>query len=289
MGIIFKFVFITYTLLNLRDFYIAPRPVENGLLLTGPKFQGIYLLRLSDTTVSKIADGNAFSLRISYDGTRILFNNADTVVLYDVIKGHISRFFANRLLGYPVFLNDSSILIPTRDKAVLLSEDLNNVKEAYSFSYSYASSAHNLVAFQRNDSIFLFDFNKNQVKLLKGGDAVYYMPEISPDGRYVSYLKLGEGIYVLNLDTGEEIFIGKGGNVSWHPSSKFLVFSLLLDDGHDIISGDLYVYDLEQKTTKKFTETVDIYEHLPAFSRDGKEIYFSTIDGKIGVIPFEVK
>ncbi|MGB9823846.1 MAG: TolB family protein [Candidatus Hydrothermia bacterium] len=289
MGIIFKFLFISYTLLNLGDFYIAPRPVENGLLLTGSKFQGIYLLRFSDTTVSKIADGNAFSLRISSDGTKILFNNSDTVVLYDMNKGKISRFFSNRLLGYPVFLNDSSILIPNQGRAVLLTEDLNNVKEIYSFSYSYASSAQNLVAFQRNDSIFLFDLNKNQVKLLKGGDGIYYMPEISPDGRYISYSKLGEGIYVLNLNSGEQIFIGKGGNVSWHPSSKFLVFSLLLDDGHDITSGDLYVFDLERRIAIKFTETMDVYEHLPVFSLDGKGIYFSTIDGKIGVIQFEIK
>ena len=106
------------------------------------------------------------------------------------------------------------------------------------------------------------------------GDDKFYRPQLSPDGRKLIYQGLATGIHMRYVGSGRTISVGPGNHPAWFADSRRIVFDLSLDDGLDILSADLFMYDLRDGRRRQLTHTEDVIEMHPSPSPDGTAIAF---------------
>lgn len=121
--------------------------------------------------------------------------------------------------------------------------------------------------------------NGEELKITDGGDS-YYDPSLSPGGSKVAYEGLTTGLKIKDMETGEVTDIGQGSNAQWTPDGEGLVYQYTQDDGHQIISGDIYYADVNTGEVFNITDTPDIIELNPRISPDGRYIIYE-VDGQI--------
>ncbi len=111
-------------------------------------------------------------------------------------------------------------------------------------------------------------------------------PEISPDGKRLAFMSNRSGspeIWLTESDGSNPIQltrIGSGagavGSPRWSPESERIVF-----DAHqgDPSGQDIWVVDVSGAPPRNLTNTPEVYEGRPAFSSNGRAIYYRVNDG----------
>jgi dipeptidyl aminopeptidase/acylaminoacyl peptidase len=69
--------------------------------------------------------------------------------------------------------------------------------------------------------------------------------------------------------------------LSWHPGGKLLAYSCHKKDGKGYAvstNTDIYIYDLETKQTRNFTNGMMGYDNAPLYSPDGKSLAWSSME-----------
>ncbi|MEO0236102.1 MAG: hypothetical protein ABIM02_05185 [candidate division WOR-3 bacterium] len=278
------FVFLL-SVVNLNEYLMAPRFLGDKIIVCGAKFQGIYLWEPGTARVKKLIDADGFHVAFSSSGTKLAARKEGDVIVYDILRKRMVKRIRGDFTGYPVFLGEK-LLVPEEKSTLVFDENLIGSGKL-PFSFTYGTAGNDKLAFSRNDSIFLFDFKKHELKIVRGGDGIYFMPIISPDGNYIVYSKLGYGLYLYDIEKGNEIFVSKGGNPSWRSDSKVFVFSIVEDNGEDITGADLYVYRISDGKVIQLTHSRDVFELLPSFSPDGKKVVYNTFEGKIDFVLYK--
>ncbi len=230
--------------------------------------------------------GDFIRPRFSPDGQDVLFTKAQYHGIYLVsINGGDVRELSGELSGYDVrWSADGTKLIVRID-----GED-----RVIDLSGADAGSADglSLVAepvVSRNDNIYLVDPDSgDETPLTNGGDS-WFSPQISPDGNKVAYEGLTTGIQIKDLKTGEITDIGQGNGAQWTPDGSGLIYQYAQDDGHDVISGDIYYARADGSGLFNITNTPDIIELHPMISPCGRYVTYE-VDGQVFIADlFEVQ
>jgi Tol biopolymer transport system component len=102
--------------------------------------------------------------------------------------------------------------------------------------------------------------------------------EVSPDGKKVVFQVRGKGLHVINADGTGLKQIGFGERASWMPDNRFVVASVVEDDGHVITGGELFAVDVNDGTYHPLTTHTDMTALTPDVSPDGKFVLFENPD-----------
>lgn len=105
-------------------------------------------------------------------------------------------------------------------------------------------------------------------------DKVYYLPVSSPDGSAFVVECLDGRLYLGHAEQEALQDLGPGSYPSFVRDGRALLFERTADDGHRLVSGDLYLMDLETLTTVPLTQTPDRIERRPAMAADGRTVFF---------------
>jgi len=112
----------------------------------------------------------------------------------------------------------------------------------------------------------------------------YRFVQISPDGcKFIGNNSRGDvivfdttGYEIANLGRGEILSEGRSGN--WSPDSKKIAYNLATDDGHYILTSDLFLTNCNGSGKVQITDTQDELEFGPVWSPDGSKIAYWTGD-----------
>ncbi len=270
---------------ELGDFYILSDVLSTDtLVLSGPKYSGIYLFSIDKKELKKISELSGFKLAISPSKKEILTRSEGSIVLIDLEGDKLFEINEKGNVGYPIWLDENRFAYPLNGAIKIYDLKNSSVKRVKGINTSWISWNGKYFVCQEMDSIFLVSLEGKKWKI-SVDDGKCYAPEFSPDGRYVLYNVLGKGIYIYDLEKGEDRFVARGYNPKWSFDGKFIVFNISEDDGVEFISSDIFVYYLNSGKIEKVTNSEEI-EIKPIFSSDGKKIFFCTPEGKIGYVDF---
>ncbi len=134
-----------------------------------------------------------------------------------------------------------------------------------------------------SENLYLIDAVGNK-KIINEGPS--FCPALSPDGKKVVFNEMDD-IVVMNIDGTNKKVVGQGFHACWINNSQ-IVYERTTDDGHDYITGELYMANIDGSNIKQLTATAKNIEMQPQVSPDGKKIaFYSYNDGQIYIADFK--
>ncbi len=97
---------------------------------------------------------------------------------------------------------------------------------------------------------------------------------ISPKGNKIVFQVSGKGLFVSDLNGGNLLHLGFGEHASWLPEGKFIIVTMVKDNGQVITAGWLYAVNIETGAYYPILTDNEIIALKPCVSPNGKKILF---------------
>lgn len=118
------------------------------------------------------------------------------------------------------------------------------------------------------------------------GDGRYIWPALSPNGTSIVAYEMSRGTVVMTLEGEITARLGKRNAPTWTRDGKYIVYMEDRDDGHQILSSDLYCVTPDGATTIQLTRTEGITELFPQCSPTEDVIAASSLEGAIYLLSY---
>ncbi|MCH8304789.1 MAG: PD40 domain-containing protein [Candidatus Marinimicrobia bacterium] len=256
--------------------FIAPEISPDGMYvaITSKGYTGLWTIRTDGYNLRQFSSvrGAGYIKRWSPDSKWILYReNTDG-------KQELK-------IGETFTRNVSSISIPMRKFEDVRWIDNDKLYIRSSGKITYLRSGLNVqdnkknqtIAYTDSEKIYLESPSKKSTDIIDPVLGVRYIdPVLSPDGRMLVFEILGGNLQVYELNTFQLHDLGRGGNPGWSPDGKKIVYQITLDDGHSVISSDLYLTNFDGTEKLQLTKTQYVHEMRPSFYPKGNRIIYDT-------------
>ncbi|HOY66725.1 MAG TPA: DUF5050 domain-containing protein [Candidatus Ozemobacteraceae bacterium] len=123
-----------------------------------------------------------------------------------------------------------------------------------------------------SSEIYLLSRDGSKIRKILDGSA---LESFSPDGKYLLYSTCDQaaGLYSYDIEKKTSIKISQNLRVTaadWSPKGDWIAASVLTNDG----TNDLYMISTLAQGIIRVTETKDVNESFPCFSKDAKQLVF---------------
>jgi Tol biopolymer transport system component len=261
-------------------------PNGNEILITKAKYQGLYLYNLKKKSVKTISvsDGAGYNPAISNDGkfmvyrTNTFINHKKTTALltYNLSNGDtLTLEKEKRIISQPVYTDISLNYI---SNGIIKSGLLPGLKSLN----------------KTQDTVLLTDefspiliINGTTRSLKPNGEGRYIWANLSPDKSKIVYHLVGQGTFVSDLNGKIISSLGKFNAPKWL-NNNILIGMDDKDNGYNTTSSELVAFSITTNRKIPITSTPDINEMYPYTSPDGKNIAFSTSDGKLFLMKIKI-
>lgn len=119
------------------------------------------------------------------------------------------------------------------------------------------------------------------------GKGSYVWPVLSPDKQQIVAYEMDRGAFVCNLRGTVISRLGRRDAPSWTRSGRWIVYMEDKDDGHILLSSDIFAVTPDGKSVVQLTSTTGVFELYPQCSPTENKIVCSTSDGSILVLEYE--
>ncbi|MBA3065915.1 hypothetical protein FP828_05445 [bacterium] len=253
--------------------FLSPEYSPDGSMIaySGAKYRGIHIYDIKTGKNFKLTDGwgDGYGFSFSSDGENITFLSREGK-LKKIKKVNIKTkksdeiYSSAKKTGLPFWHKDDSISF-TIEGELQYRDSRGNFRKGRK-----GVKGHSIAFFQDSPVILEEDhikINNNRFSV----DGRYYSIKVSETGGILLMHLIENGhIYVLNLINGKITDIGKGYAGNFSPDGKWVIANISEDDGHKIISSELWLLKSDGKKRIQITNTDDRMEMYPAFSPDGK-------------------
>ena len=270
-------------------------PDGEWIAFSADRHDGIWVSRFDGSNIRQItADtGSGFGFSWSEDATKILsrsavmtnFRKFHNVKVYDVKTGDARTILeqSRQLKGLPVWSNGDEQVVMILGKDVKkVDSGIQSLKKSGGTEKTAVPFSGTLVQTTLGEPTTpMVDFPEFQGRFVFNSIA-------SPQGDKVVFQVSGLGLFVAGIDGQGLKQIGHGEQASWMPDGRFVVVSLVKDDGKVVRSGELFAVDVVTGSYYPLLSRADIVALNPDISRDGKKMLFeNSLDGSIQIVHFQ--
>jgi Tol biopolymer transport system component len=271
--------------LESRSDWDAPQFSPDGkrIYLTTAGYTGIWEYSLDDRSTRIVTEdrGAGYGFVLSPDAKRIAYRRTKTdkethrrvqeIVVMDLSTGKSTVQASGRDLSLPTF-STAGVVFSGGKEAI----DLPSV----------AKSGEVLLIGIENTKIALVR-NGNKILLDPFGKGSYIWPTLSPDRQRIAAYEMSRGTFVCDLDGTVRSELGKKDAAVWTRDGKWLVYMDDKDDGHRILSSELYCTSPDGGTVVQLTDTENVVELYPQCSPTENKIVCSSLRGGIYLLTYK--
>lgn len=148
---------------------------------------------------------------------------------------------------------------------------------------------------QNDPGTALLGIEETKIAIIRGGSKVlvdpfgdgrYIWPALSPDGTSIVAYEMSRGTVVMTVDGAVTATLGKRDAPAWTRDGKYIVYMDDRDDGHRILSSDLYCVTPDGRATIQLTRTEGMTELSPQCSPTDDVIVTSSLEGFIYILSY---
>jgi Tol biopolymer transport system component len=262
----------------------APRfsPDGRSIFLTSPDYTGIWRFTLESKDLTQITGdrGAGFGFAVGPDGQSIAYRRSSwddktrrriqEIMVVDLRTGTSVRVSAGSDLSLPIFAR-SSVVYSAGSSVV-------NLADARGTGPSVLGIDQTKIAIQVNGEKKILDPLR---------DGSYIWPTMSPDKSRLVAVDMGRGAFICDLQGNLEALLGRRNAPAWTRDAKWIVYMDDRDDGHRILSSDIFCVSPDGEATAQLTDTPDSIELYPDCSPVDDVIVCCTAKGEIFLIRYE--
>jgi Tol biopolymer transport system component len=162
--------------------------------------------------------------------------------------------------------------------------------------YSVGIQMKSQLSTSKTGPVSLLGIENTKIVLLRDGKKVLYdplgngsyvWPALSLDRTRLVAYEMARGAFVCDLEGNILSRLGKRDAPVWTRDGKWIVYMNDKDDGHRVISSDLFCLSPDNKQVVQLTDTEEIGEIHPQCSPTENKIVCSTLGGEIYVLSYE--
>ena len=275
-----RFYFVSVMKVTDNASYAAPSwsPAnDNELAITKTSYEGIYLLSLEGRQIRQLTEDRqaGYKFRWTRDGRHIAYrtrlgDRELQIRLLDVTTGGVTwASESGPDVGLPAEQGISAIAFRANNKKTTR-RSLSSTPDARSHPFAY----------QSDDQIYLSTTGEDK-RISAAGDQCF-LPVVSPDRGKVLYQEMSKGLCVYHVSSETTLCLGEGSSPCWSPDSRHIVYEVTRDDGHNLLSSDLYIAAWDGSWKSQLGPAPGGLKRRPSWSGDGRRIAFDA-DGAIYV------
>ena len=258
-------------------------PDGKRIYFTTVQGNGIWMYSLQSRATQQITSdaksGGAFN--ISPDGTQIVYRRSlwdgkTKARRQDIV---LKNFSTNTST---ILASGSDVSVPAFSQDVVL--------------YSIKGETKNIASIKKPDEVTILGIEDTKIALIRKGEKVlldplgkgsYIWPSLSPDKKLIVAYDMDQGSFVCDLDGKIMNKLGRRDAPAWTRSGKWIVYMGDKDDGHQILSSDLYAISPDGMTITQLTSTEEIIEMYPQCSPRENKIVYATLGGEIFLLHYD--
>ena len=252
----------------------------------------------SKTSVEKL-DAIGFLPQFTMDGSQFIYTsqNNNGIWIFDT-KAKSTRQISDKAgAGYLPVIVGNKIIYQTGRKRLLEAVDIKSgiieeVEEGYKTlspieyqsALENANEGQNIFATTSDDlSSIVINIGKEMKALKPQGEKNYFNVSLSPNREMILYQASGLGAFIINKNGIVLAEIGKVDTPSW-VNDENLLYAKSMDDGHQILSSEIVVYNIESE--KEYVISADIDDQLvnPGINRNGNIVVAHSPNGDLYLI-----
>lgn len=266
--------------------YMNPRWAPDGqkIAFTSENYCGLWIIKSDGTGMQQMSADTAagFGFQWSHDGTVILSRVAkwEGPVRYNAIKVFdLTNTTSKFLTGYRLGLNSLPQWAPDDANVLFYSNGRSELVASGRPPHAALKKAASRMCYLQNDRLAFISLENNTSHLISATkDLCIINLVVSPNEQQIAFEILGGPLCVINSDGSNLIKLGKGNRPQWSPDGQYLVYMIAQDDGHRIISSDLYTTRVDGNERQQLTFTSEIKEMNPNWAPEGDCIVYDVMD-----------
>ena len=270
--------------LKYRSDWDAPQFSPDGkrIYVTTPSYSGIWEYSLASRRTRLITSdkGAGYGFALSPDGKKIAYRRTKT--------DKATRRRLQEVVSMDLATRKSSVQASGRDLSLPTFSSAGVV-------YSVGKEVRNVPSISQTGDVTLLGIEETKIALVRNGEKLlldplgqgsYIWPSLSPDRQQIVAYEMSRGTFVCDLEGTVSAQLGKRDAAVWTRDGRWLVYMEDKDDGHRILSSELYCVSPDGKQVVRLTDSRDVVELYPQCSPTEDMIVCSALDGGIYLLTF---
>jgi hypothetical protein len=263
------------------DFYYPQFGLqENEIYFTKTNYQGIYKLDLNSNQVKILNDDLSSGYEfVIVNGT--IYYRAEEIInnrrFFKYVEQNLNSLQKNDLSDFERNISTPKIF---GNQLVKVNADnqFQNLKTADVLQK--VNSKNVIIA---NNKLLVND--ESGIRELNIFDNGYYLwASLSPDQEKLLFHFSGKGTFVSDLQGNIIKELGNANYPSWSSDGNYIIYMNDEDDGHQVLSSDVILYNYQSDEVQNLTSQFDDLAMFPRMSNQMNKIVFSDMNGGLYII-----